>query len=392
MERHAGPILFDFSTAGTVIFGAGTASRIPALAAEMGSSVLLITGSRPERADQLRASLKKRSIIITDFSVCAEPSTETITQGYDLARRAGCSAVISMGGGSVLDAGKAVAAMMTNKGEVTDYLEVVGKGMIPAIHPAPFIAVPTTAGTGTEVTRNAVITSIHHKVKVSMRGPYLLPRFAVVDPELTLSMPPSITASTGLDALTQLIEAFVSIAASPITDAICREGLHHAAVSLLCAYTDGGNLQAREGMALASLFSGMALANAKLGAVHGFAGPLGGMFPAPHGVICACLLPHVMKANIEALDLRHENSRTMEKFREIARILIGEPEAGPHDLVEWIDRICKTMKIPSLRSMGVTETHIPSIAAQSKKSSSMKGNPVELSDDVLEKILYGALD
>ena len=197
-----------------------------------------------------------------------------------------------------------MAALLTNEGDLSDYLEVVGKGR-PLQNPAaPCIAVPTTAGTGAEVTYNAVLGVPDQHVKVSMRSPLMLPRWAIVDPLLTHSMPPELTASTGLDALTQLIEAFVSNKANPLTDGVCREGLQRAGRSLRRAFEDGSDAEAREDMSLASLFSGMALANAKLGAVHGFAGPLGGMTDAPHGVICGKLLPYVMQANVRALQDR----------------------------------------------------------------------------------------
>lgn len=211
--------------------------------------------------------------------------------------------VIGLGGGSVLDAGKAIAALVTNLGNVFDYLEVIGKGQPLVNAPLPFIAIPTTAGTGTEVTRNAVLGSPAHGVKVSLRSPMMLPSLAIVDPELTYGLPPEITASSGLDALTQLIEPFVSVKANPMTDAICREGIRHAAKSLRTVYHNGADASAREGMSLASLFGGLALANAALGAVHGFAGPLGGMLNAPHGAICAKLLPLVMEVNIKVLRL-----------------------------------------------------------------------------------------
>ena len=217
-----------------------------------------------------------------------------VRQGVELARREQCDLVIAFGGGSAIDAGKAIAALLANGGELTDYLEVIGKGQ-PLRHPSvPFIAVPTTAGTGSEVTRNAVLASAEHQVKVSMRSPLMLPRLAVVDPELTLELPPAVTASTGLDALTQLIEPYVSIRANPLTDGFCLEGLRRVSRSLRRAYHAGRDITAREDMSLASLLGGLALANAGLGVVHGFAAPVGGMFHAPHGAICAALLPHGM--------------------------------------------------------------------------------------------------
>src|SRR5207245_11298164 len=212
--------------------------------------------------------------------------------------------------------------------ELLDYLEVIGQGRALENASTPFIAMPTTAGTGSEVTRNAVLASPRHRVKVSLRSPFLLPKIALVDPELTYDLPPSITASTGLDALTQLIEPYVSSRANPMTDAVCVDGLRRVARSLRVAFEAGRNAAAaREDMAVASLFGGLALANAGLGAVHGFAGPIGGMFPAPHGAVCAALLPDTMEVNLRALRRRAPESETLRRFDEIARILTGRPEA-----------------------------------------------------------------
>jgi len=210
------------------------------------------------------------------FSVDGEPSLSTIREGVALAKTERCDFVVGFGGGSAIDAGKAIAAMLTNPGDVLDYLEIIGQGKVLKSNSAPFLAIPTTAGTGSEVTRNAVLASPEHRLKVSLRSPYLQPRIALVDPELALELPAALTATTGLDALTQLIEAYVSCRANPMTDALCAEGIRRAARSLRRACDDGHNLAAREDMALASLLSGIALANAGLGAVHGFAGPIAG--------------------------------------------------------------------------------------------------------------------
>ena len=211
-------------------------------------------------------------------------------------------------------------------GELLDYVEIIGRGQALTKPSAPFIAIPTTAGTGSEVTRNAVLASPEHRVKVSLRSPLMLARVALVDPELTYDLPPALTASTGLDALTQLIEPFVCLRANPMTDGLCVEGMRRAARSLRVAFTDGQNKSAREDMAVASLFGGLALANAGLGAVHGFAGPIGGMFPAPHGAVCAALLPHVMTANIRALRQRAPGSEALRRYDKVARLLTGSTQ------------------------------------------------------------------
>ncbi len=290
-----------------------------------------------------------------------------------------------------MDGAKAIAALATNPGSPLDYLEVVGSGK-PLTRPcAPCICIPTTAGTGCEVTRNSVLVSPEHRVKVSLRSPRMLPTLAVVDPELTYSLPPEITASTGMDALTQLIEPFVCNRTNPLTDAICRDGIRRAARWLRPAYMDGSNAEARENMALASLFGGLALANAGLGAVHGMAAPLGGMFPVPHGVVGACLLPPVMEANLKALNACSGNSNAIARYDEVAFLLTGNPTARAEDGVAWIRELSSDLSIPHLSSFGITATDLPGIAGQAQKSSSMKGNPVELSLEELVGVLEAAL-
>jgi len=381
---------FEFATATRIIFGPGTVRQVGPLAAEMGRRTFVITGRSIERANPILEQLKERRIEYITFSVPAEPTTTIVKQGVELARRSGSEMIISVGGGSVLDAGKAIAAMLTNAGQLEDYLEVVGLGKPITDSPAPHITIPTTAGTGAEVTRNAVLGVLDHRVKVSMRSPMMLPDLAIVDPELTYSMPPALTATTGLDAMTQLIEAFVSNKANPLTDGICREGLARAGCSLRAAYEDGGNKSARENMALASLFGGLALANAGLGAVHGFAGPLGGMIGAPHGVICAALLPFVTRANIEALQKHGAGSPALLRYDEVASLLTGKPGASAADGLAWVQDLCAALKVPPLIQFGLKEQDFPQVVAKAQKSSSMKGNPVTLADGELTQILYEA--
>jgi len=377
---------FEFTTTTQIIFGPGTIENIAPLAAEMGKRAFVVTGQNLERAEPLLENLNKQGIEYVTFNVTGEPTTTIAKTGVEQARRAKSDLVIGIGGGSTVDTGKVIAAMLTNTGELEDYLEVVGHGKPLTQSPVPYIAIPTTAGTGAEVTQNAVLSVPEHQVKVSLRGPLISPRLAVVDPVLTHSMSPSITASTGLDAITQLMEAYVSNKANPITDGICREGLKRAGRSLLQAYEDGSNSTAREDMALASLFSGLALANAKLGAVHGFAGPLGGMISAPHGTICARLLPFVMEANVQALQNRAPDSPALGRYDEIAQI-VNESTATTGDLVEWVREICMALKVPSLSEFGLKERDFSTVVAKSQKSSSMKGNPISLTDDELMAIL-----
>jgi alcohol dehydrogenase class IV len=378
---------FEFATATRIIFGPGTSREVAPLAAAMGKRAFVVVGRTTERAKPLLEQFDKHAIKYVMFSVACEPTTTIVNQAIEQARRARSDLVIGIGGGSVIDTGKAVAAMLTNAGKLEDYLEVVGPGKSISHSPAPFIAIPTTAGTGAEVTRNAVIGVPEQKVKVSMRSPMMLPRLAVVDPELTYSMPPSVTASTGLDALTQLMEAFVSNKANPMTDGICREGLKRAGRSLLAAYRDGSNRDAREDMSLASLFSGLALANAGLGAVHGLAGPLGGMISAAHGVICARLLPFVMQANIQSLQSKPDSFPALARYDEIAQILTGKVTSKAADGLKWVQNICLQLIVPSLSEFGLQEQDFPAVIANAQKSSSMKGNPVVLTEDELISIL-----
>jgi alcohol dehydrogenase class IV len=383
---------FEFSTAHRIVFGPGVAEQVPDLAAGHGTRAFLVRGGTAERFARLVEQIGAHGVACESFRVVGEPTTELVRAAVAAARRVAAQVVVALGGGSVLDTGKAVAALLTNEGELTDYLEVVGAGRPLRNQAAPCIAVPTTAGTGAEVTYNAVLSVPEQHVKVSMRSPLMLPRWAVVDPLLTLSLPPALTASTGLDALTQLIEAFVSNQANPLTDGVCREGLQRAGRSLRRAFEDGGDAGAREDMAVASLFSGMALANARLGAVHGFAGPLGGMTNAPHGVICGKLLPYVMEANVQALRRRLPGSPALSRFDEIARLLTGKSSADASDAVAWIQDLCVAFALPGLRRYGLAETDFPLLVEKARKASSMKGNPVDLRDEELLPILQRAID
>ncbi len=380
---------FEFATANRIIFGAGKLNELGKQIEPRVKRLLLVRGRSSDAIPRVREILSAQGIQTNEFEVHGEPTIEVVRAGVEAAR--GCDMVIGLGGGSVLDAGKAVSALSTNPGDVLDYLEVIGKGQSFMNAPLPYITIPTTAGTGTEVTRNAVIESPEHGVKVSLRSPLMLPRVALVDPELTYNLPPAVTASTGLDALTQLIEPFVSVKANPMTDAICREGIRHAARSLRRAYQNGADKAAREGMSLASLFGGLVLANATLGAVHGFAGPLGGMLHAPHGAICARLLPLVMEANLNALQARQPEHAALERYVEIAQIVTEDKNASIQDGVKWVSDLVGKLKIPSLSAHGMLESQIPEAVQKTMKASSYKGNPIALNDDELTSILERAI-
>lgn len=382
---------FGFATATEILFGRGIAQAELGKVGQLGRRALLVTGSAPERLAGVVGPLRERQLIGAEVRVPGEPTVDAARSGVEAARGAGCDLVISIGGGSAIDTGKAIAALLTNGGDPLDYLEVIGAGRQIARPSAPFVAVPTTSGTGAEVTRNAVLESPADHVKVSMRSLHMLPRLAIVDPELTRTVPPAVTAATGLDALTQCLEPFVSNLANPLTDALARDGMRRAARSLLRAYRDGGDLDAREDMSLASLFGGLALANAKLGAVHGFAGPLGGMTGGAHGALCAAMLPHVMTANVAALRARGSEGDFMSRYEEVARILTGRPDASAEDGVAWVVELCEALAVPRLSSYGLTEAQLDPLVGKAEESSSMKGNPIRLTRDELATIVKAAM-
>jgi alcohol dehydrogenase class IV len=381
---------FEFATAARIVFGPGRISELADYLAELGKTALVVTGRNTSRATQITGLLEESGLRADLFSVPGEPTVKVVKSGVAAARSCATDVVIGFGGGSAIDAAKAIAALATNEGDPYEYLEVIGKGNPLTSPPLPTIAIPTTAGTGAEVTKNSVLASPRHRVKVSLRHPLMLPRIALVDPELTHSLPPDITAFTGLDALTQLIEPYTSCRANPMTDGFCLEGIRRAARSLRLACEDGKNKTAREDMALASLLGGLALANSGLGMVHGFAGPLGGMFPAPHGAVCASLLPHVMRANVAALREGGDAAGTLDRYRTIAQIVTGQAEASIDEGIAWIEDLCNALQIPGIRSFGIETADFPEIVEKSSLSSSAKGNPVPLTADALTAILEHA--
>jgi alcohol dehydrogenase class IV len=373
---------FEFATAERIVFGPGSVAQLTQIVQELGGSRPLVVMGR----HAVRVALRPGA---TTFSIAGEPTVDRVRQGAAAARD--CDLVIAIGGGSVIDAGKAIAALATNPGDPLDYLEVIGRGQPLQVRPLPFIAIPTTAGTGSEVTRNAVLGSPEHGIKASLRSPMMLAKVAIVDPDLTRDLPPHLTASTGLDALTQLIEPFVSPRANPITDAFCRDGIKRAAVHLPRAYADGHDAEARENMSLASLLGGFALANAGLGVVHGFAAPIGGMFDAPHGAVCAALLPSGMTGNIQALRQRAPGHPSLDRYGEVARILTGDSAATPEHGAGWVARLCSELAIPPLGSYGIGKQHIADLVDKASRASSMKANPIVLTAAELTKVVEQAL-
>lgn len=387
---------FDFIAAGNVLFGPGRIRELPAsLAADGITRCLVVTGRSPQRLENVLALLRSSNLHFGVFPIPNEPTLDLVRQGVKRAKEEQYDGVLAIGGGSALDAGKAIASLMRNEGDVLDFLEVIGHGKEISQPGAPVIAVPTTAGTGAEVTRNAVLFDPDHRMKVSLRSKWMVPSVALVDPELTLSVPRAQTVASGMDALTQLIEPYVCNRANPITDGLCLQGLALVSRSLQRACANGNDLEARIDMALASLLSGLALANAGLGVVHGFASPLGGMFDAPHGAICATLLPHGMRANI--LHLRHDEHQspaareTLNRYRTVAGRLTSRTDAEPEDGVRAVAALSALLKVPSLAGFGMKPEHAEEVAEKALKASSMKRNPVTLSKEELKKTYLSAL-
>jgi alcohol dehydrogenase class IV len=384
-------VRFELATAARVVFGPGVLAELGEIAAGLGRRALLVTGRMPERADAARRKLEAGGVASVVLSVAGEPTVGDVRRGAEVARAEGADLVVACGGGSAIDAGKAVAALLGNGGDPLDYLEVVGRAQPLAKPSLPFVAIPTTAGTGSEVTRNAVLASPEHRVKASLRSPLMLPRVALVDPDLLRGVPPHVVAASGLDAFAQLVEPFLSVRANPLVDALCREGFLRSARSLRRAFEGDSSEAVRVDLALASLFGGLALANAGLGAVHGFAAPAGGMFDAPHGAACAALLPAVLRINLAALSRRRPESPALARYREIAAIVTGRPDAGAEDAVAWTESLVRALAIPGLSRWGATEADIGPLVEKARAASSMKGNPIELEDEELAEIARASL-
>jgi len=382
---------FEFGTAGRIMAGPGRAAELPGVLAGLGSRVLVCTGANPQRHAGLLAGLGVPAAV---FAVAGEPTVDLAREAVAAAREHGADVVAAVGGGSVIDTAKAVAMLLGNGGDPLDYLEVAGSGRPISKPAAPCVAVPTTAGTGAEVTANAVLAVPAHQVKASLRSPLMIPRVALVDPLLTVSCPPPVTASSGLDALTQCLEPFVSVRANPLTDGLAREGLRRAGTGLRAAYADGRDLRAREDMATCSLLGGMALANAKLGAVHGLAGVIGGTADVPHGLACAALLAPVIEANVRASRSGRSADPELDpldRYAEAARLLTGEPAASVEDGLAWIRETLTLLGVPGLAAFGLRPAQADDIAAKAMTSSSMQGNPVALNHAELKTVLLQAL-
>lgn len=391
---------FEFATAARIAFGPGAVREASGAVAALGArSVLVVTGRDPARAQTLVDDLRAQGVIVTLFAVAGEPTVEDARAGVLAAIEAAADTVVAFGGGSALDAGKAIAALATNGGEPLEHLEVVGAGRPLVRASLPFIAVPTTAGTGSEVTRNAVLAVPEAQMKASLRGASMLPRLAIVDPDLLAPLPREVIASSGLDALSQVIEPFVSARANPLTDALAREAIRRSPSALRRAFRDGlqgideATAQTRADLAFTSVCGGLCLANAGLGAVHGFAAPAGGMFGAAHGALCAAFLPPVMRANLRALRARAPQHPALERFHEIAVLITGAAPADvtAEDGIAAVAELCRALEVPGLRRYGVSGADLAPLVAKAKVASSMRGNPLILSDAELTEIVERAL-
>lgn len=390
--------VFEFATAGRVRFGSGQVHQAPQTLRDLGTQrVLVVTGRSQRRSEPLRSALTDAGIDTVPFSVAGEPTVEAARAGTAMVHQHRCDAVIGFGGGGALDAAKAVAILATNGGDPLDYLETVGRGQSLRQPALPWVAIPTTAGTGSEVTRNAVLTVTEPAVKASLRSPLMLARLAIIDPDLLIGLPRPTLAASGLDALSQLIEPYLSARANPLTDALALEGIRRSARSLPRAGIDGidgqhtAAEQRREDLALASLFGGLCLANSGLGAVHGFAAPAGGMFSAPHGAVCAALLAPTMEINLRALSARAPGHPSRRRIQHVATLLTSDETATAEDGITWLRQLCTTLAMPGLAHYGMTEADVPQLVDKAKRASSMRGNPITLTTQELTEIALRAL-
>lgn len=345
-----------------------------------GPNAMKKSGHLDGLARQLRAQ-GMESVCFTGIEYEASP--ESVDAAVACAKDAGCDMVVAIGGGAVLDAGKAVCGIITKGGSIVDYLEGVGTGKQIIHDPVPFIALPTTSGTGSEATKNGVITSQKQHYKKNIRSEKLLPRVAIVDPALTCGCPAQQTAYSGMDALCQLIESYTARKHNPFTDALALEGIRHAALALPAAVQDGMNLEARTAMSLASVLGGICLANSGLSAAHGFASPIGGFFPIRHGLICGILLPHVMRLNAQA---------EPQRFCDVGEALTGQRFSdaiiGAKAAVAFVEQLNKRVGIPAdFKDMNIPKDMIDPICAGALEGSSMKNNPVEMSMDQMRSFI-----
>lgn len=381
---------FQFLTAADIRFGRGVAEKaVPDIAA-LGSHLFLVHGRDGSRADWLASALEAQGASVRRFSVDREPDVALINEGLQAGREAQVDAVVALGGGAVIDAGKALAGLFPSTRPILDHLEVVGKGLPLDSRPLPFAALPTTAGTGAEVTKNAVIAVPEAKRKVSLRDKAMLPDLAIVDPALTDHLPKSITLASGLDAVTQVIEPYLSSKANRMCDVLCRDAIPSGLKALVCLM-EKEEADARDDLAWTSLSGGLALANSGLGAVHGFAGVLGGVTGAAHGAICGVLLPHVLTANEAVLSDLSDGVGKLTRMAAVRGWIADALDCNASEAFICLANWSRDQGLLGLADLGLTRDMIPEVAEQSRVSSSMKGNPVPLDTETLEAILHNAL-
>jgi alcohol dehydrogenase class IV len=384
-------VRFDLAVPTDVRFGAGRVSEVPQALVELGANrVMVITGRTTSRADAIRSTLNEAGISTVVFGIAAEPSIERVRAAVALLAETGCDAVLGFGGGSALDVAKAAAVLAASGSDPMDHLEVIGAGRPIERAGLPCVAVPTTAGTGSEVTRNSVLSG--SGVKASLRSPLMLPKVALVDPDLLVGVPKPTIAASGMDALSQLIEPLLSLRANPFTDALARDGIRRSARSLSRAYQEGmDDPGVREDLALASLFGGVCLANSGLGAVHGLAAAAGARLSAPHGAVCAAVLAAAMDVNLRALRERAPGHSALRRMDEVAALLTDRSDATPEDAIVWLEELTSALSIPGLASYGLDQDQISAVVAAAQKASSMRGNPIELSDEEVGEIVTRSL-
>ena len=373
---------------GLILFGRGEASKAPALIRAHGDRVLVVHGASGRRADWLIDRLAERGAEVLSHPCPGEPTLAMLNAALAQARSFAPEVVVGLGGGSVLDMAKALAALIPSKTAPMDHLEVVGRGLPLAAAPLPFVALPTTAGTGAEATRNAVIGLPEHRRKVSLRDDRMLARLAIVDPDLTDGCPWEVTLASGLDAVVQVIEPYVSLRATPYTDALTRPVLA-LGLDALQRLQKGEDQSARDDLAFVSLCGGLALSNAGLGAVHGLAGPIGGTSPAPHGAVCGALIGPVLALN-RARAREGGNARASARLDEvcdlIAAALGGPAKAAPARVATW----ARAAGLPGLTALGLAASDHAGVARAALQASSMQGNPVPLAEADLLSILDAA--
>ncbi|EMO3465936.1 iron-containing alcohol dehydrogenase [Klebsiella variicola] len=379
------PSLFSVFSAGEIRFGRGQLDTVAGWVAQRSERVMLVHGSSSARAAVLLGQLAGAGLDAHTFSVAREPSLEDIRNGVEQAREASIEVIVSLGGGAVIDAGKAIAALVPANGSIIEYLEVVGNGRLLESAPLPFVAIPTTAGTGAEVTKNAVINVPEQRRKVSLRDNRMLPDLAVVDPSLTDRTPRSVTLASGLDALTQVIEPYVCNRANTFTDMLCRDAIPRA-MNALRTLMEKECAASRDDMAWVSLCGGLALANAGLGVIHGLAGPLGGLCDAPHGALCGTLLPYGLELNLENVASEESLSR-LEEIRDALALSFSVPTTQAFTaLADWSHR----HGLGTLRELGVPYEALEAAAEAALNASSMRANPAKLSQSQLLSLLHKA--